>query len=85
MFKWIIFNKHLSEILKCLKYSHLERFILVILAYNATLVSEDSKNGIIFTAKNCRTQNMSEISREIYIYIYILLHNKSIVVLTVCY
>jgi len=67
--KWIHFNKYLSEILKCLKYSHLERFILVILAYNATPVSEDTKEGIIFTTKNCRTQNMSEISRELFIYI----------------
>jgi len=68
------YNKHLSEILKCLKYSHLERFILVILAYNATPVSEDTKNGIIFTTRNCRKQNMSEISRELYIYIYIYIY-----------
>jgi hypothetical protein len=47
------------------------RFIVVILAYNATPVSEDTQKGIIFTTENCRTQNMSEISRELYIYIYI--------------
>jgi len=75
MLKWINFNKYLNEVLKCLKYSHLEIFIVVILANNVTPVSEDTKKGVIFTTENCRTQNMSEISRVLYyIYIYIYIY-----------